>query len=156
MRCCTFAGHREVLERGIEDRIAVTIGSIIEAETNFCFYTGGMGEFDQMCASVVRRMKREYTNKEIRLVLVEPYMKQSINTYGIVLAEQYDEILIPTEWADCHYKKAITYRNQWMVDHSQHMIAYVGKNYGGAYASMRYAQKKGLTIMNLYQNTNTK
>ena len=150
MRCCTFAGHREVLERGIEDRVVDAICSIIEAETNFCFYTGGMGEFDQMCASVVRRMKREYTNKEIRLVLVVPYMKQSINTYGSILLAQYDEIVVPDELADCHYKKAITLRNRWMAEQSQHMIAYVAKRYGGAYTSMKYAEKIGLTVRNLY------
>ena len=90
------------------------------------------------------------------MILVEPYMKQSINTEGRYLKEKYDEILIPSEWAECHYKRSIVLRNRWMVDHSQYMIAYVGKNYGGAYTSMKYAQRQERRINNLYDMADTK
>ena len=124
---CTFAGHREVYEKDAAAKIECAVHQLIEKDERFCFYTGGMGEFDCMCERTIRRIKKECTDKEIRLILVEPYMKQSINTEGRYLKEKYDEILIPSEWAECHYKRSIVLRNRWMVDHSQYMIAHVGK-----------------------------
>ena len=149
MVCCTFAGHREILIDGIEEKLKDALEGLIQQNDDFCFYTGGMGEFDQMCENAVRAYKRTCPTKRIMLVLVEPYMKQSINTDAPRLAKQYDEIIIPTDWADCHYKKAITCRNRWMIDHCQYMIACVYKQYGGAYTSLKYAEKKGLTVISL-------
>lgn len=150
MRYCTFAGHREIFENGIQKRITEAVRELIESEMSICFFTGGMGEFDQICARVVRGLKKEYPHKEIQLVLVEPYMKQRINTCGTILHKAYDEIYVPIELAGCHYKQAITLRNRWMIEHSQYMIAYVFRKTGGAYSSMKYAEKKGLVVRNLY------
>ena len=86
--------------------------------------------------------------KQIELILVEPYMKQSINRDGRYLQTQFDDIVIPMELGDVHYKQAICRRNRWMVEHSQVMIAYVVRNKGGAYEAMRYAQRCGLRIIN--------
>lgn len=151
---CTFAGHREILLEGIEESAKTVIEALIEREDAVCFYTGGMGEFDRICAHTVRQCRKKHIDKQISLVLVEPYMKQSINTDGRLLAMQYDEIIIPTDWADCHYKQAITRRNRWMIDHSQYLIACVYRRSGGAYASLKYAKKRGRTIINLYENKN--
>lgn len=151
MVCCTFAGHREILLEGIEEKLRATIEEVLKKDTEICFYIGGMGEFDRMCEHMVRKCKSEHPDKRIFLVLVEPYMKQSINTNGFLLMKQYDEIIIPTEWAGCHYKQAITYRNRWMVDHSQYLIACVYRKNGGAYTTLKYAIKKGIQIENLYE-----
>lgn len=152
MICCTFAGHREILLDGVEKKLGDALDKLMVQDNGFCFYTGGMEEFDRMCENTVRKYQRQLPEKKIMLVLVEPYMKKSINTDRQRLSVQYDDIIIPTEWADCHYKKAIIYRNQWTIDHSQYLIACVYRQYGGAYNSLKYAKKKGLLIENLCES----
>lgn len=148
---CTFAGHRHILRSGIEPIVEKIIEEILCEGQEFCFYTGGMGEFDALCARCVRRARSMHPEKKIRLVLVEPYMKQSINEAGKILLSLYDEIILPDELAGVHYKQAITKRNRWMIEHSDHLIAYVHRSEGGAYSMLRYAESKGMRIHHTVQ-----
>ena len=43
----------------------------------------------------------------------------------------YDEIVYPRELYKVHYKSAITKRNEWLVENSDMLIAYVVHDYGG-------------------------
>ena len=149
MICCTFAGHRDVFHGGVREAAEIVLRGLLERDDEFCFYTGGMGEFDALCERLVRELKRERPEKKIRLILVEPYMKQSINTQGQWLNSRYDEVMIPGSLAGIHYKAAIQGRNRWMVEHSRYMIAYVRRDYGGAHAAMAYALRLGLDVIRI-------
>ena len=46
-------------------------------------------------------------------------------------------------------KFAINKRNEWMIDQSDFVIAYVEHSFGGAYQSLKYAYRKGKRIVNL-------
>ena len=72
------------------------------------------------------------------LILVLPYMKQAINTHREDDQERYDDI---TELGGIHYKKAISAWNRWMADQSDCLVAMVWRNYGGAYQTLKYADK---------------
>ena len=113
------------------------------------FYTGAMGDFDDLFSSAVRKAKR--CNPNIKLICVKPYMTQDINENGEYLYSLYDDIIIPTELTDVHYKAAITKRNQWIIQNSEMVIVYTVRNYGGAYKAMKYAQKNNKTIMDLHR-----
>ena len=135
--CCGF-GHREVFEN-ISEKI---YSAVKEAAEQGCelFYTGAMGNFDELFSSAVRRLKKEYPN--IKLVCVKPYMTKDINTYGDYLYKLYDDIIVPTELADIHYKTVIHKRNQWIVDNSSIIIGYIKRGCGGAYKALKYAEKQ--------------
>ncbi len=150
MKYCTFAGHREVYSSEIADKIDSEIDKILMKDNAFVFYCGGMGEFDSMCASAVRKAKRLNRDKDIRLILVCAYMSDSLNKYKEYYETDYDDIIIPEELLEVHYKSAITKRNRWMIDNSDYLIAYVRKNYGGAYNTLKYAQcRNETTVINL-------
>lgn len=150
MFCCTFAGHRNVLAANADQKIEQAIERLMQStDDSVIFYTGGMGEFDQRCAAAVRRAKRSYPKKDIRLYLVLPYMTNRINTDRAYYETFYDDVIIPIELADVHYKAAIKKRNQWMVDRADMLIAYVYRDHGGAYETLRYAQKAGVPIVNI-------
>ena len=149
MTVCTFAGHREVYQANISEMLDEAIFKIINTDDNFRFLVGGMGEFDGMCSSVVRRAKREYPNKEIRLELVLPYLTHELNENKLYYETSFDDVVIPIELAGVHYKSAITKRNRWMVEQSDWLIAFIYRDFGGAYTTLRYAEKKGLQIINL-------
>ena len=144
--CCGF-GHRQVFENITEQLYKAVLYAMEQGCT--IFYTGAMGDFDDLFSSAVRKAKR--CNPNIKLICVKPYMTQDINENGEYLYSLYDDIIIPTELADVHYKAAITKRNQWIIQNSEMVIVYTVRNYGGAYKAMKYAQKNNKTIMDLHR-----
>ena len=149
-----FAGHRDVFQAGVKERLTDLLEELAAKYDALTFYTGGMGEFDSLASACVRGLKHRHPKRDIRLVLVEPYMKQSINTEGEYLKMLYDEILIPAELAGIHYKKAITERNRWMVREADLLISYVYRDFGGAAAAVKYAKKLWKVSINVAEAVN--
>ncbi|MBQ1546245.1 MAG: DUF1273 domain-containing protein [Clostridia bacterium] len=123
--------------------------AVLDATEQGCtlFYTGAMGEFDNQFSAAVRKAKKSYPN--IKLVCVKPYMTKEINESGEYLYTLYDDIIIPAELADVHYKSVITKRNRWIISHSDVVIIYTVRNCGGAYNAMKYARAQSKTIFML-------
>ena len=48
-----------------------------------------------------------------------------------------------------HFKAAIPARNRYLVDNAAYALCYVTHGWGGAAQTLKRAQKKGLTIINL-------
>ena len=136
--CCGF-GHRDVLEK-IDDAV---YAAVLKAAERGCdiFYTGAMGEFDSLFSSAVRKVKKTYP--KIKLICVKSYFTNDLNTNGEYYAALYDDIFIPDELAEIHPKAAIKYRNRWMIDHSDIVLIYTKRSYGGAYEARRYAERIG-------------
>ena len=150
MSICTFAGHSvicsPVVEQQVNEEIEVYLSHIDEAT----FYVGGRGEFDIMAAAAVRAAKKRHKDKKIQLYLVEPYMREEINRDRSYYESLYDGIIIPQELLGAHPKAAITKRNRWMCDQADCLIAYVERDFGGAYQTLKYAERKGgIRIINL-------
>ena len=149
MTSCTFAGHREVYQSGIDDEIKSSIDSMLRTDSEFIFYTGGMGDFDRKCASAVRAAKHTHPDKTISLALVLPYMTNRLNTDKSFYEYYYDEIIIPSELCGIHYKAAIKMRNRWMVDNADFILSYVFREFGGAFETVKYAQRQNKIVINL-------
>lgn len=150
MKTCTFVGHREVFASSTEADIDSAIETILANDTDFAFYTGSMGEFDSKCSTAVRRAKRTHPEKDIKLFLVEPYMKTEINENKDYYEASFDDVLIPIELTGVNYKNAITQRNKWMIDWSDYLIVFVYRDFGGAYETLKYARKiGGIVIINI-------
>ena len=135
--CCGF-GHREVFENingQVEEAVLMAIKDGCEI-----FYTGAMGQFDSLFSSAVRRAKKVYSH--IKLICVKPYMTNDVNTDRDYYNTMYDDVIIPDELAGIHYKTAIKARNRWIVDHSDIIIVYTIRDYGGAYEAKCYAERR--------------
>ena len=61
---------------------------------------------------------------------------------------RYDYIIYP-EIEDKPKRYAISYRNKYMVEKSDCVIAYVLHKWGGAYSTYTYAKRKGKTVLNI-------
>ena len=149
MLCCSFAGHRNVFVPDIDRKIAAALDTIMEKDDTFVFYTGGMGEFDSKCSSAVRAARHRFPEKQLRLVLVLPYMTNKVNTDKNLFETEYDDVMIPIELAGVHPKAAIRERNRWMVDRSDMLLACVYRDFGGAYDTIQYALRKEIRVFNL-------
>lgn len=138
-RVCAFFGHREIwkdisvpLEEAV--RMAITDYGI----TNF--WVGGYGQFDSCAAGCVRRLKREFPN--VRLQLVLAYLPMGEDP----LTSSYDSTIYPEGLELVPKRFAISKRNQWMANYCDIAIAYVNQAYGGAYQGYRTAKRKKLVI----------
>lgn len=139
----TFIGHKEcfgVRVEAVRKQIVKLIGFGVTD-----FLNGGMGEFDWMCAKLVCELKTSYP--QIKNYLVLPYL-----TFNISETKYFDSIIYPEGFEKYHFKAAIPARNRYLVDHSSYAICYVTHDWGGAATTLKRAEKKGLTIINLGDN----
>lgn len=147
---CCFFGHRDISDP-ISDLVYEKICDLIENKNISTFIVGDYGHFDKICASMVRKAKKSY--KHIRLILIRPYFSNELNTNREYYEDLYDDIIIPDELADVHYKSAIGKRNEWMIENSQYGIFFVKRQNGGAYNALKYAEKLNKKYINLYTYT---
>ena len=141
----SFIGHREVEKLAlVENRVEEIVRDLIKTKEYVEFYMGRNGEFDTSAASVVKRVQNILGKENSSLSLVLAYHVKDEEYYE----KYYDEILMPLD-SSTHFKSAITKRNQWMIDNSDLLIAYVNKDFGGAYNTLKYAEKKGVNIINV-------
>lgn len=144
MKSCSGFGHRYVYQN-INDKLEKEILKAIDMGC-YIFYTGAMGEFDRLFASIIRKYKKEYN---IKLICVKPYLTKELNENKDYYYTMYDDIIIPDELSDVFYKQAITKRNEWIIDNSDIVIGYAIHDYGGAYQAIKYAKKQNKTIFSI-------
>lgn len=120
------------------------------------FLIGRNGDFDQITASVIRKLKKETGNENIFLTLVLPYETAELRNNTEAFESYYDSIEICEASADCNFKYAIVARNRDMVDRSDMVVVYVKNESGGAYQALKYAEKNQKRIINLYHTQSEK
>ena len=142
----SFIGHRRIDRfRFVEDQLDRIIGDLMRRKEYVEFYVGRNGDFDTMVASAVKRGQKAYGTANSSLILVIPYSVANMDC----LEKFYDEIWYPEELYNVHHKAAITKRNEWFVEHSDLLVAYVETESGGAATCLKMAQKQKIPIVNL-------
>ncbi|MDE6849611.1 MAG: hypothetical protein K2J44_09780 [Ruminococcus sp.] len=63
--------------------------------------------------------------------------------------DYYDEVEICSDSAEAHPKSAIQVRNRNIVDRSDLVVCCIQHKSGGAYRTIRYAEKQGKKIVNI-------
>lgn len=146
----SFFGHRQIDDVfRIEEKLEKLVREYLNSQEYVEFLVGRDGEFDQLVSSTVRRCKRTVRDDNSALVLVLPYATSEFRNNEESFHDYYDEIEICAESVEKHFKAAHQIRNRSMVDRSNIVIFYVERESGGAYTTMRYAQKSGVRYINL-------
>ncbi len=146
----TFFGHRNIDNSSqIEDRLDIIIKKLIREKTYVEFLVGRNGEFDQYVSSAIIRAKKKYRDDNSFHVLVLPYATAEYLNNVRSFEGYYDEVEICQESAHAHFKSAIQIRNRKMVDRADLIICCIDHELGGAYQTIRYAQKQKKNIINL-------
>lgn len=139
----SFIGHRNVDDFFfIEEQVYSIVCDLIRTKEYVEFYVGRNGEFDIMVASVIKRAKREIGEHNSSLILVIPYPIADMDAYE----KYYDEIQYPSELHKVHYKSAITKRNEWLIENSDMLVAYVIRDHGGASQCLKKAMAREIEI----------
>lgn len=136
----TFCGHgNETYSDEIRKKLSDTIEELIQQGADE-FLLGGYGSFDLMSAYTVRSFKAKYPH--IKSVLVVPYIDRSFDK------ELYDYSEYPP-LESVPKRLAILKRNEYMVNRSDIVIAYISHNWGGAAKTFDYAVRKGKRIIDI-------
>lgn len=134
----TFCGHREVFD---PETVGAWLNKTVEElirEGADCFYLGGYGQFDALAAAAVRKQKER--SPRIRSVLVLPYLDRKYN-----VSDYNETVYPPIESVPKRY--AVLRRNEYMIDRSDVVIAFVTHSFGGAYKTLCYAKRKQKRIV---------
>lgn len=136
----TFCGHSEIYySEDTEQKLYNIVEVLIKNGANE-FLLGGYGNFDRLAAKVVKELKEKHPY--INSVFVIPYLDRKYNL------ELYDGSVYPP-LEDVPLRFAISKRNEWMIQNSEVLVAYVKYSWGGAAKTLAYAQKKKKQIINI-------
>ena len=106
--------------------------------------------FDTIAAFAVLKLKERYP--DIRLILVLPCFSQT-RGWSQEDIEIYDDIKQKADkvvYTSQEYTRGCMHkRNRRLVDDSRYCICYLAERSGGTAYTVEYAQKKGLTVINL-------
>lgn len=146
-RCiCCFAGHGKLFYGDdVKSRVSDKCRELICDFGVDEFWVSNYGNFDAVTASVVRNLKQEYPHIELALII--PYTTKEIDENKELYYHNYDNILIADIPEGTPKRFHVLKCNQYMVDMSSYLIAYVNSFYGGAAKTLAYAQRKNLIII---------
>ena len=150
MKICCFAGHSKIYTdtSALKNMIRDNAEKLIKEQGVKEFWCGNYGAFDKLSASVIGFLKQTY--KDIKLVLVIPYLTREINEYKKNYYATYDEIIIADIPQNTPKKYHIIKANKYMIDNSNFLISYVKHSWGGAAKTLEYAKnKKDIKIIGL-------
>lgn len=153
-KICCFTGHREI-EKELEPYVHEVLLSILSKLTVYgvtIYRAGGARGFDTLAAIDVLKLRRETPTIKLRLCLPCPdqasgwsYADQKLyrqildHSNGYTYAE-------PSYNAGCMHK-----RNRQLVDGADFCIAYYnGRSGGGTAYTVKYAERLGVPVINLY------
>lgn len=140
-RACCFLGHRVVTD-DIGERLKQEIEGLILHKNVLKFYVGHQGAFDGMVLSVLKSMKDKYPQIVYSVVLA--YLPKSAD---FLLGEK--NTLYPEEIESVPKRFAISWRNDWLINHSDYVICYITHITGGAAKYVAKAKNKGKYIINI-------
>ena len=141
-----FCGHSKLFSSydSIKSKCFEIVRGLI-AEGADSFLVGDYGDFDAIATSVCLTLKKESPHIEVCLLL--PYYRPHIDDYTQQRYNRFDSTITPP-LEDTPYRYRIVKANQYMVDQSDILIAYV-RSSGGAAKTMKYAKRKNKNIVNL-------
>ena len=143
----TFCGHSQFQKTSEYEAVLMAFLEKTIGDQPAEMYLGGYGGFDSFAYSCCKTYRETHPN--ISLWLITPYMTESYQkNYLNDQKTRYDGIIYP-EIENKPQRFAISYRNKWMVEKADCIVAYVDHTWGGAYATYQYAVARGKRVFNL-------
>ena len=144
MPSCTFFGHRDCPD-GLKYRLRAVIIDLITNHGVDMFYVGRQGSFDGLVRGVLLEIAQEYPQVNYAVVLA--YMPAEGSTPG-----DDSNTMLPEGIELVHPRYAIAWRNNWMLQQSDFVVAYGAHSWGGAAQYVQKATRAGKTVINLYHS----
>ena len=143
MSACTFFGHRDCPE-SIKPQLREMLVNLIENHAVDTFYVGNQGGFDYMVCALLRELSQQYPHISYSVVLAYlPTRRDEFDTYN------FSDTMLPEGIEAVPKRFAISWRNKWMIRHSDFVVTYIVRSWGGAAQFAEAAEKQGKTILRL-------
>ena len=139
-KTCCFFGHRDTPDN-IKTTLIKSIENLINVYGVNKFYVGNQGRFDSLSLVALKELSVKYP--EISYSVVLAYLPNEQNR----IAEK--NTLYPYGIESVPKRFCISWRNDWMINHSQYVICYITHITGGAAKFVNKAEKRDKTIINL-------
>lgn len=147
-----FTGHRNLYRAEGSDTfelLRATVRSFIERGYKN-FISGGALGFDTMAAECVIKLRREYP--DVKLILMLPCREQSAK-WSAWETRKYNEMLRAADEvvyvSEEYSRECMFMRDRAMADASSACITYCNKSSGGTAYTVAYALKKGIAVTNI-------
>lgn len=143
MKSCFLLGHRDASENiraALDNAITRHISDYDVME----FFVGHYGRFDRMAQAALVRAKVRYPGISVRLLI--PYHPTE---RPVSVPEGFDGTFYPPGMESIPRRMAIRRANRYMIEHCDHLIAYVWHAASNARDMLEYARKRGVIIENL-------
>ena len=145
-----FFGHRHIDDFSlVEQKIEALIDKLLNEHEYVEFLIGRDGEFDHLVTSAIRRCRKHLDTANCSVTWVMPYLKADYVKNSKSYDNYYDSVEVCEQSANAHPKSAIQIRNKEMIDRSDLCVFCVTHRNGGAYQTLRYAERTGADIINL-------
>lgn len=135
-KSCFFIGHREASSE-IMPALKATIERHIVEYGVTEFIVGHYGGFDRMATKAVITAKKQFP--EVTLSLLIPYHPAE---RPVESPEGFDNTFYPPGMEKVPRRLAIVRANRYVVDHVDHLIAYVWHPASNARELLEYARKR--------------
>lgn len=139
MVCCFF-GHKDT-PQAVEASLLDVLTDLIENHQVHLFYVGNHGAFDAIVRRVLKKLKEHYPFMDYAVVLAYLPVERKM--------EDYSDTVFPEGLEKTPPRFAISKRNRWMIEHSDYVVTYVRRSFGGAAQSKALAEKKGKKVIEL-------
>lgn len=147
-RTCAFTGHRIIKNDFDKADLKFKIESLIKIGYD-TFLVGMAIGFDTVVFNVLEKIRE---NNDIRIISCIPCVTQSYK-FNNAQKKEYDRM---TESADEvifvsqeYTSRCMQKRNEFMVDNSSCIISYIRRDFGGSVNTVKYAVKKGITVISV-------
>lgn len=149
-KTCCFTGHRVIPTRALPrlvEELEQTLRRLIGEGVRY-FGAGGALGFDTLAAGTVLRLKGEYP--DVRLILVLPCRDQT-RGWKAADARRYRDILSRADkvvyTAERYSPGCMHRRNRHLVENSSVCVAYCTRETGGSAYTAEYARQRGLRLV---------
>lgn len=137
---CTFFGHRDTPPE-IKPLLREVLLDLIQHQGVKQFYVGNQGNFDAMALRLLKEFEKPYSiTYDVVLAYLPKKTEPFFEAYYTILPEGIETV--PPRFA-------IEYRNKWMIEHSDIVVTYVTRNFGGAAKFKKLAEKRNKTMIEL-------
>ena len=138
---CTFFVHRNV-PKEIEPILKSTLIDLLENHDVTTFYVGNQAGFDYLVKTVLKELANNYS---IDYFVVLAYLPREQD-----LLSSNELTLYPEGLETVPRRFAISYRNKWMIQHSDYVVTYVTNHIASGAAQFKeIAEKQGKHVINL-------
>lgn len=143
-----ITGHRTLEKDLTREYVKGYLDKLVESNFN-TFYVGMAVGFDTLCFQILEEIRK---TKKIKIIACVPCPSQPAKFSEMQkkeyfrMVESADEKVVLSE---SYTPYCMQKRNQYMVDNSRVVLAYLRKDFGGTANTVNYARRKGIEIINI-------